>query len=207
MTAETNPNSRLEAFCDGVFAIALTLLVIDLKIPSMGDIKTTADLWLALERLLPTLSAFLMSFVVIFITWVNHHAALKLIDKSSPHLLYANGFLLLCIVFIPFPTALLGEYILTDRASPAVALYSLVLALTAVGWNLTGRAALSKTRPLAKNATSELAIRDAYKKSAYGFFLYLACGIAAIWFPLVVAIIIAITWLFWLFLGVTLKQE
>ena len=100
---EKNPNVRLETFCDGVFAIALTLLIIDIKIPSTENISTTAELWLALEHLAPSIFAFLLSFIVILITWVNHHAALGLVHKSSPHFIYANGLLLLTVVFVPFP--------------------------------------------------------------------------------------------------------
>jgi uncharacterized membrane protein len=93
--AETDTNSRLEAFCDGVFAIALTLLVIDIRIPSSESISTTNDLWLALKHLAPSIFTFMLSFAVILITWVNHHAALRLVNRSSASFLYANGFLLL----------------------------------------------------------------------------------------------------------------
>ncbi len=99
---ESNVNSRLEAFCDGVFAIAITLLILDIKIPSGVIINTTNDFWLALQHLLPSVFAFLLSFTIILITWVNHHSTLKLINKSSPAFIYANGFLLLTIVVLPF---------------------------------------------------------------------------------------------------------
>src|SRR5688572_12194779 len=131
-----NPNARLEAFCDGVFAIALTLLIIELKIPETEPIEDTAALWSALEHLVPAMSAFLLSFVVIFITWVNHHAALSRVNASSPSFIFANGFLLLTVVALPFPTALLGTYVLTDHAAPAVSLYNGVLTVQAVAWLL-----------------------------------------------------------------------
>src|SRR5262245_56351642 len=139
--SESNPNTRLEAFCDGVFAIALTLLIIDIKIPSTIEINNTADFWQALKHITPSLFSFVLSFTVILITWVNHHNNLKLINKSSASFIYANGFLLLIVVFIPFPTSLLGEYLLTDHAAPAVVLYDFVLALQSIGWILmTGTA-------------------------------------------------------------------
>lgn len=125
--AEENINSRLEAFGDGVFAIALSLLIIDIKIPSSAAINNTADFWLALKHITPSLFAFLLSFVIIFITWVNHHNGLKLVNKSSASFMYANGFLLLTVVFIPFPTSLLGEYLFTDHSAPAVILYNSVM--------------------------------------------------------------------------------
>ena len=104
------PNSRLETFCDGVFAIALTLLIIDIKIPAPDAIATTRELWLALKHLTPSVLAFVLSFAIILITWVNHHGVFRLVNKSSAGFIYANGFLLLTVVFMPFPTALVGAY-------------------------------------------------------------------------------------------------
>src|SRR5215831_3028271 len=105
-------NARLEAFCDGVFAIAATLLIIDVRIPSSANIQSTHEFWLALKDLCPGIFAFLLSFTIIIITWVNHHAILRLVHKSSSPFIYANGLLLLTVVIVPFPTTLLGEFIL-----------------------------------------------------------------------------------------------
>src|SRR6185503_496268 len=123
------PNSRLETFCDGVFAIALTLLIIDIRIPAPDGIATTRELWLALKHLAPSALAFVLSFVIILITWVNHHSAFRLVHKSSAAFIYANGFLLLTVVVMPFPTALVGAYVLTDHAAPAVVIYNAVTAV------------------------------------------------------------------------------
>src|SRR5262245_39871283 len=148
MTA--NPNQRLETFCDGVYAIALTLLVIELRIPATTAIASTADLWRALQHLLPSVFAFVLSFGIIFISWVNHHEAMRLMEKSSHPFIYANGFLMLGVVFVPFPTALLGENLMTAHASPAVVLYSVAGAIMGVGWALVAWTAL-KPRPLPRN--------------------------------------------------------
>jgi uncharacterized membrane protein len=203
--AESNPNSRLEAFCDGVFAIALTLLIIDIKIPSTEKINNTADFWLALKHIAPSMLAFVLSFTIILITWVNHHSALKLTNKSSASFIYANGFLLLTVVFIPFPTSLMGEYILTDHAAPAVILYNSTLALQAVGWILLTGSAFKDQ--LGKNEKSISAIRENGKFGYFAFALYSLCAIIAIWFPLAVAIITTITWIFWLIWGIRIKHE
>lgn len=140
--AEPHPNSRLEAFCDAVFAIALTLLILDVKIPSSDVINNDQDLWLALKHIGPSIFAFVLSFTIILITWVNHHSALRLVNRSSASFVYANGFLLLTVVSMPFPTALLGEYLFTDHAAPAVVIFNAVGALQAVGWILVCGAAL-----------------------------------------------------------------
>jgi uncharacterized membrane protein len=203
--AEENKNSRLETFCDGVFAIALTLLVIDIKIPPSVTINNTADFWYAILHIVPSILAFLLSFVIILIAWVNHHAALKLVDKTSASFLYANGFLMLTIVIMPFPTSLMGEYILTDHAAPAVILYNSALVLQSIGWILLAWTALKNK--LGKNDKSNLITRQNQKFGYFAFSLYSICAILAFWFPLVIAIITTLSWIIWLIWGIKLKHE
>jgi uncharacterized membrane protein len=204
--AESNTNSRLEAFCDGVFAIALTLLIIEIKTPSSETINTTNDLWLALQQLLPSVFAFLLSFMVIFITWVNHHGTLKLVNKSSSVFIYANGFLLLSIVVVPLPTSMLSEYLFTDHASPAVVLYSAVLALQSLSWIFLSQAAL-KPKPLTKNEKSTLTIRANQRNIYFALVVYTLCAIMAFWFPLVVALLLGLIWLGWLVVSINIIDE
>jgi uncharacterized membrane protein len=203
--AEANDNSRLEAFCDGVFAIAMTLLIIDIKIPATAEINNTADLWHALKHIAPSIFAFLLSFIVILITWVNHHNHVKLVNKSSASFLYANGFLLLTVVFIPFPTSLLGEYILTDHAAPAVILYDSILALQAMSWILIAETAFNNR--LGKSEKANVEIRKAGKFGYFAFVLYTLCAILAIWFPVAIASFTTLTWIFWLIFGINIKHE
>ena len=202
--AESNFNSRLETFCDGVFAIALTLLIIDIKIPSTVEINSTPDFWLVLKHIAPSIFAFILSFVIIFITWVNHHNSMKLVNKSSGPFIYSNGFLLLSVVFVPFPTSLVGEYISTDHSAPAVILYNSVLALLAIGWVLICRSALKNH--LCKNEKSALTIRKNGMFGYFAFVLYSFCALIAIWFPLTIAVVTAFTWVFWLIYGINIKD-
>lgn len=199
-----NPNSRLEAFCDGVFAIAVTLLVIDIRIPSTAEVESTTELWRQLLHLLPAVLAFVLSFAVILITWVNHHAALKLVDKSSPSFVYANGFLLLTVAFIPFPSALLGEYVASDHAAPAVVLYDAVLAVQAVAWVLVCRAVLAGGLARDERGTATIRVNGRY--GTFAFILYSLLAVAALWQPLVIAGITAVTWIFWLVLGISMRS-
>jgi uncharacterized membrane protein len=203
--AERNVNSRLEAFCDGVFAFAMTLLIVDIKIPASVEINSTAEMWLALRHLAPSVFAFLLSFIVILITWVNHHASLELIDKSSAAFIYANGFLLLTVVFIPFPTSLLGEYLLTDHAAPAVILYDSTLALQAAAWILLTKAALHGQ--LFRSETAASTTRRSRKFGYSAFALYSVCAIIAFWFPLAVAVSTTLIWFLWLIWGISVKRE
>ena len=84
--SETNPNSRLEAFCDGVFAIAITLLIIEIKVPPISSVHTRGELWMAFAHDLPAWFAFLLSFSFILISWVNHSHVFKLIGRSSSNI-------------------------------------------------------------------------------------------------------------------------
>jgi uncharacterized membrane protein len=201
--SESNFNLRLEAFCDAVFAIAITLMIIDIKIPQTADIHRAADLWRALRHITPSILAFILSFSIILITWVNHHNHLKLVHKSSASFIYANGFFLLTVVFFPFPTSLMGEYLFTEMASPAVILYETVLALQAIGWILICQTALKNK--LSKTEETTLTLRRNGNFAYFAFTLYTLCAIIAIWFPVAIAAFTTLTWIFWLIVGISTR--
>jgi uncharacterized membrane protein len=192
--AEPHPNTRLEAFCDGVFAIALTLLIIDIKIPTAEGIGSNRELWLALKRLGPSIFAFVLSFAVILISWVNHHRFLMQVDKSSASFVYANGLLLLTVVFMPFPTAMLGEYLMTDHAAPAVVTYNAVTVVQAIAWILVARSA----RRLTKDEKAAALIRDGDRNGYMAVVVYSLLALLAFWFPLTIAIVTTLLWAYWL---------
>ena len=202
--ARPHADTRLEAFCDGVFAIALTLLILEVSLGSTESITSSTQLWRALGRLTPSILAFVLSFGIIFITWVNHRALLKLVHGSSPAFLYANGFLLLTVVTLPFPTGMLGEFLGTDHASPAVVLYNAVLSVQAIGWILVSGAALGNR--LTTGASAVATMRESNRNGYFAFVLYGLLSIAAFWFPLTVVTITTLSWLFWLSLGIRMKQ-
>jgi TMEM175 potassium channel family protein len=194
----------LETFCDRVFAIALTLLIIDIKAPAPEGIAGTPELWRALQHLLPSVFAFVLSFAIILITWLNHHNVLRLIQRSSSAFVYANGFLLLTVVFTPFPTALLGEFLFTDHAAPAVLLYNAVLAVSAIGWILIGEAALKGRLTSGEHATT--LVREATRNGYFAFVLYALLAVTAVWYPFSVAVVTTASWVFWLVLSIRMKH-
>ncbi|CAM3170312.1 hypothetical protein DESA109040_00640 [Deinococcus saxicola] len=93
---------RLEAFSDGVFAIAITLLVLEIKAPQVGQHASSAALWRGLGQLWPSYLAYVLAFFTILIAWVGHHMTIGQVKRMSHGLLYANGFFLL--IRIPFVT-------------------------------------------------------------------------------------------------------
>ena len=87
-------NARIEAFSDGVFAIAITLLVLELKVPPAGSIHSISDLWKGLYNLWPSYFAFTLSFGILLVSWVNHHFLFNILDKSSALFFMSVAFLL-----------------------------------------------------------------------------------------------------------------
>ena len=139
MTETTPPagdtgTSRLGAFSDGVFAIAITLLVLELQVPETGD----RSLARALAHEWPQFAAYLTSFLIIGIMWVNHHSMFRQITRVDRPLLFLNLFLLLWTALLPFPTELIARYLRAGSADAhvAAAVYSLNLTFAAIAFSL-----------------------------------------------------------------------
>jgi uncharacterized membrane protein len=127
---------RVETFSDGVFAIAITLLVLDLAVPPR-DRTAPGGLAAALGHEWPSYFAYLVSFLVIGIIWVNHHTVFGTVRRVDRLVMFANLGLLLVVSAIPFPTRLLAEY-LTDGANShtAAAVYSATMLAMSVAYSL-----------------------------------------------------------------------
>jgi len=149
---EQKETGRVEAFSDGVFAIAVTLLVLDLKVPYPSR---SQDLSSTLLRQWPTFIAFLNSFVTILIIWINHHNLFNNIKRTDNVFMLSNGLLLLCVTFLPFPTSLVAEYFGYPGQTAATALYSGTFLMMAFAYNLLWRYASHKHRLLSRSVTAE----------------------------------------------------
>jgi len=120
--------NRIEAFSDGVFAIAMTLLVLQISVPEIPEALVAIELPRKLLALWPAkLLSYAMSFVLIGIYWVTHHITFHHIKRSDPVLLWLNILFLMCVSFIPFPTALIGQYL---HQQLPVLIYSATLGIT-----------------------------------------------------------------------------
>ena len=129
---------RIEAFSDGVFAIAITLLVIEIGVPHMNDAPLGATLFGELADQWPSYLAYVISFLQIGVIWANHHNRFRYIVRSDHGLLFLNILFLMCVAFIPFPTALLAEYLgeTTTESATAGIVYAGSLMVTAFFFTL-----------------------------------------------------------------------
>ena len=129
MSSET---ARVEAFSDGVFAIAITLLILNVKIPPPSAGHLAAEL----ARQWPTYGAFLISFAFIGIMWVNHHRLFNHIRRCDNALMFLNLLLLLGVTIVPFPTALLAAHYPTGGRVVAAAVFNGTYLVIAIFFNL-----------------------------------------------------------------------
>jgi uncharacterized membrane protein len=127
---------RLEAFSDGVLAIAITLLVLEIRVPGADELADPNTLVAALWGLWPSYLGYLISFVTIGIIWANHHNLFRIVDRVSHGLILANLLLLLTVGFLPFPTALLAATLGTPSAQVGVLVYAGTFVMVAVAFNV-----------------------------------------------------------------------
>jgi uncharacterized membrane protein len=187
---------RLESFSDGVFAIAITLLALNLNIPHLGGGGSTKALSDALGRQWPSYVAFVTSFFTILVMWVNHHKVFKLIQRPSARLMYANGFLLMMTTAVPFSTGLLSEYFGLPGARLACAVYAGTFVLISVGYILVWQSLLHD-RALLKGDVSENTIETISRNYRLGTPLYLVAMLAAFFSVYVSVGICTALWIFW----------
>jgi uncharacterized membrane protein len=176
--------NRLEAFSDGVIAILITIMVLELRVPHGADL-------VALRPMLPVFLAYVLSFIYLAIYWNNHHHMLKLAESVSGAILWANMHLLFWLSLIPFATAWVGE----NHAAPLpMAVYGVSLLLPALAWKLLQNAIVRHDGPHSKLAAA--LGRDL--KGLLSPLLYLTGILMAfvnVWISMALYVTVALMWL------------
>lgn len=165
--------TRIEAFSDGVIAIILTILILEIKVPEI-HVLTTRGALEALIPILPKLISFVISFVTIAIIWVNHHHFFHPILKSDSSLLWYNNHLLFWLAVIPFATAFIGDY---PTLPLVVAIYGFVLFMATVAFSLMCRHVFFKSELLPP--TISLPVRKAEFNHSLAGVLFYGVSVAA----------------------------
>lgn len=168
--SEARDTGRLEAFSDGVLAIVVTIIVLEIVVPPPASIKPGHSL---LEELLhewPIFLAYLTSFLSVLVIWINHHNIFKQIRRVDQAFLVLNGLLLLFTSLIPFTTALIAEYLLHPESRTAILVYNGVFLLMALAYN---RMWFYGVRRLLSPDANPAFVRRTSRAFAMGPFLYL----------------------------------
>lgn len=165
--AEIRETGRLEAFSDGVLAIAITLLVLEIRLTADSEaslITQFLDEW-------PSYIAYIISFITIGIMWVNHDSLFKMIRRTDRTILLLNVLLLMLITFLNFPTVVLAEHIQTDDAGVAALIYSGTLMVIALFYSLIWWYVLAHQHLLHSSITPDK-IKTLSRQYAIGLSLY-----------------------------------
>ena len=182
--------ARLEAFSDGVFAIAATLLILNVHV-------TGAHLSTALVRGWPSYVAYAVSFLTIGIMWVNHHGVFSQIDKVDRTFLMINVVFLMFVAFVPFPTRLVAENIHGGDLEAAALTYGFTLTSTAVAYNALWFYAAKGRRLLRVDADSKV-VTGISRSFLPGPLIYLAASLFAFGWPTVSVALFAAIALFYM---------
>jgi uncharacterized membrane protein len=183
--------SRLETFADGVFAIAVTLLVLLFDVPKNGGTLSHALLhqW-------PSYLAYAVSFVTIGIMWVNHHDVMTQIGHADRTFLFLTIGLLMCVAFVPYPTAIVAEFIRGGDREAAALFYGIAMTTTAVFFNLLWRYAAWNNRLIAEDADPAV-VTGITRSFRPGVPLYLGSTLVAVVSPVASVALFAATALFY----------
>lgn len=173
--------NRIEAFSDGVFAIVVTLLVFELKLPSLHAAADSAAIFSAILGIVPKLISWVCSFLIVCVIWMNHHRLMDMFQGMDAGLFWLNNLLLMFTSLIPFPTAVLGDYPLSGVA---VGFYGVCLALASACFTVL-RLYILRHPDLLKPEVSLAAFRRGTRLSFwYGPVLYAAGAMSALVHPL-----------------------
>jgi uncharacterized membrane protein len=180
--------TRVEAFSDGVFAIAATLLIIDVRV---GD----GNLAGALRHIWPSYVAYGVSFITIGIMWANHHTVMDQIARCNRRFLMFTVFLLMFIAFVPFPTRLIAEHLRDDQLKPAALAYGITMTGTAIFYNLLWLYA--RRGELLRDDADEAVVDGLTRSYKPGPWIYLGATLVAVVSPLTSVILFAAIALFY----------
>lgn len=174
---EEKETGRIEAFSDGIFGIAITLLVLNIKVPSAADIRANTTLLRALLAQWPAYLSYLTSYMTILIMWMNHHKLFRHIHRSDHLFLLFNGLLLMSVTIVPFPTAVLAEHINTAEGRTAAVMYSGTFFMIAILFYALWHYASHGQRLLARSHTENVAAIS--RQYRFGPLLYLIAFLLA----------------------------
>jgi uncharacterized membrane protein len=187
---------RIENFSDAVFAISITLLVLELRVPDTNVVKNSTELLMYLQREWTAYLAFMLSFFSIFIMWVNHHKIFKQIYSRNTAIMFANGLILFLVSAVSYPTALLARFFDGEASNIAVALYTGIFVLINISYNLLWLIA-SNNKKLLRPGITNSAIRKIRNNYLYGLPTYLIAFGISFQFPAIALAICMILMFFW----------
>ncbi|MFN8243087.1 MAG: TMEM175 family protein [Ferruginibacter sp.] len=192
--------ARLEAFSDGIFGVAITLLAIEIGIKAYAQ-PTNENLWEHFKERWPEYFTFVNSFATVLLVWMGHRRIIDQLRTVNHRIILVNGLLLMSVVFYPFPTRTVGTFINTPAANTATALYVIFTACITLSMFLLSLSILRHPRLLLQPEKSIPWFRKMIKGQLVGIACYGMAIATAFYAPLISLGITFLLWILWAFIS------
>jgi uncharacterized membrane protein len=197
---------RLEAFSDGIFGVAITLLAIEIGIKEYGG-ATNANLWEKIKENWPEYFTYFNSFATVLLIWMGHHNIFNKIYRSNRTIVLLNGLVLMFVVLFPFPTRTVGNFIGTEAVNTAVAFYAGFTGIIVLCMLLLNLAIIRNYQILINPDKSLPWLKVQVKQQLMAILIYAVAAIVAFYAPAIALIITFLMWVFWAFVSKITDDE
>jgi uncharacterized membrane protein len=200
---EEKKTARLEAFSDGIFGVAITLLAIEIGIEEYKG-ATNLNLWEKVVEQWPEYFTYFNSFATVLLMWMGHNKIFDHLRKVNHWVIILNGLLLLFVVLFPFPTRLVGTFIGTEAQPMAVAVYAGFTGFITLSMFLLNLCIINNKHLLVSPAKSLPWFRNMMKGQVIGFLVYEGAAVLAFYYSVPALILTFLMWVFW---GISTKDD
>lgn len=194
--------ARLEAFSDGIFGVAITLLAIEIGIREYEG-ASNANLWDKIKEKWPEYFAYFNSFATVLLVWMGHHKIIRHLRVASHKIFLLNGLVLLFVVLFPFPTRMVGSFMGTDAENTAVCFYAGFTGFITLSMWLLNLAITRRPELMMDSRQSMPWFKTMMRQQLIGFALYEIAAVIAIYNY---AIALGITFFMWVYWAATMKD-
>lgn len=190
--------ARLEAFSDGIFGVAITLLAIEIGISEYQN-PTNLNLWEKIVEKWPEYFAYFNSFATVLLIWMGHHKIFEKIWKANHWIILLNGLVLLFVVLFPYPTRTVGNFIGTSAQNTAISFYAGFTGLIVLTMFLLNLGILSNKKFIINPEKNLAWFRNQTKQQLIAISVYAIATILAFYAPTIALILTFLMWVFWAF--------
>jgi uncharacterized membrane protein len=188
--------TRIEAFSDGIFGVAITLLAIEIGIPKYQYV-TNESLWLKIVENWPEYFTYFNSFATVLLIWIGHHKIFNKIYKLSHHGILLNGFVLLFVVLFPYPTKIVGSFINTTAINTAVSFYTGFTGIIVLSMLLLNLGIINNQRFIIDPKTNITWFKKQMKQQVFAIAIYFIASVLAFYLPYFSLMLTFFMWVYW----------
>lgn len=188
--------SRFESFSDGTFAVALTVLALEIRMPDVEGVDNRL-LWQMLINKWPEYLTFINAFAVVYLVWLGHHRMVEKLRNTNQSMMFVNALVLLLVTLFPYPTRTAGSYMGTPAAEMAVLIFVLYTACIVLGMMWFNRSMQRHPHLLHEPDKALPALGRLMRMQLGGLLAYLLIAVVALGWPLAAMWLTVLVWIFW----------